>query len=49
LKHATHVFTARSKPLRRRHLEELIRHIQDHDDVWFGTHADIARFVKNDD
>jgi peptidoglycan/xylan/chitin deacetylase (PgdA/CDA1 family) len=27
-------------------LEELIRHIQDHDDVWFGTHADIARFVK---
>jgi peptidoglycan-N-acetylglucosamine deacetylase len=30
-------------------LEELIRHIQDHDDVWFGTHADIARFVKNGD
>jgi peptidoglycan/xylan/chitin deacetylase (PgdA/CDA1 family) len=29
-------------------LEELIRHIQDHDDVWFGTHADIARFVKED-
>jgi peptidoglycan-N-acetylglucosamine deacetylase len=28
-------------------LEELIRHIQDHDDVWFGTHADIARFVKH--
>jgi len=27
-------------------LEELIRHIQNHDDVWFGTHADIARFVK---
>lgn len=30
-------------------LEELIRHIQDHDDVWFGTHADIARFVKHGD
>ncbi|MGE6741826.1 polysaccharide deacetylase family protein [Allorhizobium pseudoryzae] len=29
-------------------LEELIRHIQEHDDVWFGTHADIARFVKED-
>lgn len=28
-------------------LEELIRHIQDHDDVWFATHADIARFVKH--
>ncbi len=27
-------------------LEELIRHIQAHDDVWFATHADIARFVK---
>ncbi|MCO5733376.1 polysaccharide deacetylase [Rhizobium sp. SSA_523] len=27
-------------------LEELIRHIQGHDDVWFATHADIARFVK---
>ncbi|TNM61681.1 polysaccharide deacetylase family protein [Aliirhizobium smilacinae] len=29
-------------------LEELIRHIQSHDDVWFATHADIARFVKED-
>jgi hypothetical protein len=29
-------------------LEELIRHIQQHDDVWFATHADIARFVKED-
>ncbi|MBP2550777.1 peptidoglycan/xylan/chitin deacetylase (PgdA/CDA1 family) [Neorhizobium galegae] len=28
-------------------LEELIRHIQEHDDVWFATHADIARFVKD--
>lgn len=28
-------------------LEDLIRHIQDHDDVWFATHADIARFVKH--
>jgi len=27
-------------------LEELIRHITQHDDVWFGTHADIARFAK---
>jgi peptidoglycan/xylan/chitin deacetylase (PgdA/CDA1 family) len=27
-------------------LEELIQHIQNHDDVWFGTHADIARFAK---
>ncbi len=27
-------------------LEELIRHIQDHEGVWFGTHADIARFAK---
>lgn len=27
-------------------LEELIRHIQSHDDVWFGTHADIARYAK---
>ena len=27
-------------------LEELIRHIKQHDDVWFGTHADIARFAK---
>jgi peptidoglycan/xylan/chitin deacetylase (PgdA/CDA1 family) len=28
-------------------LEELIRHIQDHESVWFGTHADIARFAKD--
>jgi peptidoglycan/xylan/chitin deacetylase (PgdA/CDA1 family) len=27
-------------------LEDLIRHIQDHEGVWFGTHADIARFAK---
>jgi len=27
-------------------LEELIRHIKQHDDLWFGTHADIARFAK---
>jgi peptidoglycan/xylan/chitin deacetylase (PgdA/CDA1 family) len=27
-------------------LEELIQHIKQHDDVWFGTHADIARFAK---
>lgn len=27
-------------------LEELIRHIQSHNDVWFGTHADIARYAK---
>lgn len=27
-------------------LEELIRHIQGHDGVWFGTHADIARFAS---
>ncbi|MGF9566142.1 polysaccharide deacetylase [Neorhizobium sp. BT27B] len=28
-------------------LEELIQHIKSHDDVWFGTHADIARFAKD--
>jgi peptidoglycan-N-acetylglucosamine deacetylase len=28
-------------------LEELIRHIQNHENVWFGTHADIARFVRD--
>ncbi|WP_137134105.1 polysaccharide deacetylase [Rhizobium sp. FKY42] len=28
-------------------LEELIAHIQQHEDVWFATHADIAGFVKN--
>jgi len=27
-------------------LEELIQHIKQHDDVWFGTHADIARFAS---
>lgn len=27
-------------------LEELIRHILEHRDVWFATHADIARYVK---
>lgn len=27
-------------------LEELIRHIQAHDNVWFATHAEIAGFVK---
>lgn len=27
-------------------LEELIRHIQGHEGVWFATHADIARFAK---
>ncbi|CDN54571.1 Putative xylanase/chitin deacetylase [Neorhizobium galegae bv. officinalis bv. officinalis str. HAMBI 1141] len=27
-------------------LEELIKHIQGHEGVWFGTHADIARFAK---
>jgi peptidoglycan/xylan/chitin deacetylase (PgdA/CDA1 family) len=27
-------------------LEELIAHIKSHADVWFGTHADIARFAK---
>lgn len=25
-------------------VEELIRHIQGHDDVWFATHAEIARY-----
>ncbi|MDO1583512.1 polysaccharide deacetylase family protein [Rhizobium oryzicola] len=28
-------------------LEELIRHIQSHDGVWFATHADVARYVKD--
>jgi peptidoglycan/xylan/chitin deacetylase (PgdA/CDA1 family) len=28
-------------------LEELIRHIQGHEGVWFGTHADIARFARD--
>ncbi|TDK32265.1 polysaccharide deacetylase [Rhizobium deserti] len=27
-------------------LEELIQHIKQHEGVWFGTHADIARFAK---
>ncbi|CDN48484.1 polysaccharide deacetylase family protein [Neorhizobium galegae] len=27
-------------------LEELIRHIQGHEGVWFATHADIARFAR---
>lgn len=27
-------------------LEELIKHIQGHEGVWFATHADIARFAK---
>ncbi|KAB1087191.1 polysaccharide deacetylase [Neorhizobium galegae] len=27
-------------------LEELIKHIQGHEGVWFGTHADIARFAR---
>lgn len=26
-------------------LEELISHMKSHDDVWFATHADIARYV----
>lgn len=28
-------------------LEDLIQHIKSYDDVWFGTHADIARFAKD--
>ncbi|MCQ1571854.1 polysaccharide deacetylase [Neorhizobium galegae] len=28
-------------------LEELIRHIQGHEGVWFATHADIARFARD--
>ncbi|MBP2558485.1 peptidoglycan/xylan/chitin deacetylase (PgdA/CDA1 family) [Neorhizobium galegae] len=28
-------------------LEELIRHIQSHEGVWFGSHADIARFARD--
>jgi len=27
-------------------LEELIRHIRDHEGVWFATHADIVRYAK---
>ena len=27
-------------------LEELIRHIRAHTDIWFATHADVARYVK---
>ncbi len=27
-------------------LEEIIRHAQSHSDVWFATHADIVRYVK---
>ncbi len=27
-------------------LDALIRHIQQHSDVWFATHADIVRYVK---
>lgn len=29
-------------------LEELIRHIRTHDDVWFATHADIAAYAAED-
>lgn len=28
-------------------LEDLISHIQSHEDVWFATHADIARFARD--
>ncbi|MCQ1836352.1 polysaccharide deacetylase family protein [Neorhizobium galegae] len=28
-------------------LEDLIRHIQGHEGVWFATHADIARFARD--
>jgi hypothetical protein len=27
-------------------LEELIRHIKGHPQVWFATHADIARYAR---
>jgi hypothetical protein len=27
-------------------LDALIRHIQQHSDVWFATHADVVRYVK---
>jgi hypothetical protein len=27
-------------------LEELIRHIRAHADIWFATHADVVRYVK---
>jgi hypothetical protein len=27
-------------------IEELIRHIKSHSDVWFGTHADVASWAK---
>jgi peptidoglycan-N-acetylglucosamine deacetylase len=27
-------------------LEELIRHIRSHAGIWFATHADVARYVK---
>ena len=27
-------------------LEELIRHAKAHSDVWFATHADVARWAK---
>ncbi|CDZ47228.1 polysaccharide deacetylase family protein [Neorhizobium galegae] len=28
-------------------LEDLIRHIQGHEGVWFATHADVARFARD--
>ncbi|WP_282606731.1 polysaccharide deacetylase [Pelagibius sp. Alg239-R121] len=28
-------------------LEALIEHIKDHEDVWFGTHAEVAEYVSN--
>jgi hypothetical protein len=27
-------------------LEELLRHIRAHAGIWFATHADVARYVK---
>lgn len=28
-------------------LTELVEYIAGHDDVWFATHADVARYVKD--
>jgi len=38
-----HIFGHRSRMMI---LEELIRHIRAHAGIWFATHADVARYVK---
>jgi hypothetical protein len=28
-------------------VDELLQHIKSHDDVWFASHAEIARYCKD--